>query len=266
MSFDDYHEVIRSKVAGAWNIHNALESTPLDFFIAISSAAGIVGNRGQAAYAAANTFLDAFVQYRLRLKLPATSVDLTAVADVGYLADNASRQDEVLRTLGGESINEAEVLALIMAAVKGSMLQSCNNHCITGLRLGGEGTTAEQLPYFATDAKLSYLRTAVLATSSAASNTSQVSLRVSLSRTKSPEEAVSIITTGLAEKLGTILMVPVEDLDPETPITKYGLDSLNAIELRNWITKELQANLQVLELLTSGSLANLASTILKKRG
>ncbi|KAI0130517.1 polyketide synthase [Xylariales sp. AK1849] len=265
MGFEDYQEVIRSKVAGAWNIHNALLSTPLDFFIAISSAAGIVGNRGQAAYAAANTFLDAFVQYRMRLGLPASSIDLTAVADVGYLADNAARQDEVMKNLGGESIDEAEVLALIMAAVKGSMRQSCNNHCITGLKLGGEGTTAEQLPYFAADAKLTYLRNAVLAMSSAASNTSRVSLRVSLSRAKSPEEAVSLIVAGLAEKLGTILMVSPQDLDPETPITKYGLDSLNAIELRNWITKELGSNLQVLELLTSGSLMNLASTILKKQ-
>ncbi len=44
-------------------------ASPLDFFIVISSAAGIVGNRGQAAYAAANTFLDAFAQYRTRLGL-----------------------------------------------------------------------------------------------------------------------------------------------------------------------------------------------------
>ncbi|KAM0809251.1 hypothetical protein AB5N19_09594 [Seiridium cardinale] len=265
MSFEDYQKVIRSKVASAWNIHNALLSTPLDFFIAISSAAGIVGNRGQAAYAAANTFLDAFVQYRVRLGLPASSIDLAAVADVGYLADNAARQDEVMKNLGGESIKETVVLALIMAAVKGSMRQSCNNQCITGLSLGGEGTTAEQLPYFASDAKMNYLRNAVLASSSVTSNTSRVSLRVSLSRIKSPEEAVRLVVTGLAEKLSSILMVPAEELDPETPITKYGLDSLNAIELRNWITKELGASLQVLELLTSGSLTNLSSIILKKR-
>ncbi|KAH8881784.1 polyketide synthase [Thozetella sp. PMI_491] len=266
MTFEDYEAVISSKVAGTWNIHNALLSTPLDFFIAISSAAGIVGNRGQAAYAAANTFLDAFAQYRAKLGMAATAIDLTAVSDVGYLADNVERQGEVMKNLGGESICENEVLALFTAAIKGYLGPACGNHCLTGLRLGGEGTTAEQLPYFAADAKFDYLRDAILATSSAGSGSAaQVSVGAALAKAKSHEEAISLVTAGLAGKLGGVLMVPVEDLDTETPITKYGLDSLNAIELRNWITRELGTNLQVLELLTGGSLANLAAIILKKR-
>jgi hypothetical protein len=44
----------------------------------------------------------------------------------------------------------------------------------------------------------------------------------------------------------------------------YGLDSLVAIEIRNWITRELDASLQVLELLTSSSITALAGLILKK--
>lgn len=49
-----------------------------------------------------------------------------------------------------------------------------------------------------------------------------------------------------------------------TTITEFGLDSLNAIELRNWIGKELQAHLQVLELLSSGSITDLARQVLRK--
>lgn len=277
MTFEDYQAVISSKVAGTWNIHNALSSAPpLDFFIALSSAAGVVGNRGQAAYAAANTFLDAFCRYRQRLGLPAGSIDLTAVQDVGYLADTgADRQDEVLKNLGGESMNEAEVLALIGAAVADAQAGSGSGgrgrgmvfpgHCLTGLKLGED---PQKLPYFASDAKFDHLREAVLSLHSATGVASgaQVSISTSLSRAKTSEESVEIITTGLAGKLSSILMVPTEELDAETPITKYGLDSLNAIELRNWITKELGVNLQVLQLLTSGSLTNLAGTILSKRG
>ncbi|KAH8751637.1 polyketide synthase, partial [Diaporthe sp. PMI_573] len=62
MTFSYYMSVIESKVQGAWNLHHATAGTPMDFFVVISSTAGIVGNRGQAAYAAANTFLDSFVQ------------------------------------------------------------------------------------------------------------------------------------------------------------------------------------------------------------
>lgn len=270
MDFEDYEAVIGSKVAGTWNIHNALSSANLDFFIALSSAAGIVGNRGQAAYAAANTFLDAFCRYRQRLGLHASSIDLTAVNDVGYLADSgAERQDEVLKNLGGESMNEAEVLALISAAVTDSKSDKngriFSGHCLTGLHLGED---PERLPYYAADAKFNNLREAMLSLHGSAGVTSgaQVSISTALSRVKSPEEAVEIITGGLTGKLSSILMIPTDELDAGTPITKYGLDSLNAIELRNWITKELGVNLQVLQLLTSGSLANLASTIMTKRG
>lgn len=44
MTFEDYTTVIEGKVQGGWNFHHALVDTPLDFFVAISSAAGAVGN------------------------------------------------------------------------------------------------------------------------------------------------------------------------------------------------------------------------------
>lgn len=265
MTFDEYQTVIRSKTAGTWNIHNALlsTSTRLDFFIMLSSAAGIVGNRGQAAYAAANTFLDGFARYRQRIGLPATAIDLTAVQDVGYLADSgAGRQDEVLKNLGGESMGEAEVIALIAAAIRDP--NNFPDHCLTGLKLGND---PERLPYYAADAKFEHLRNAVLSQATGgAVSAAHISIDAALSAAKTEEERAEIVITGLAGKLAAILMISSEDIDFGTSITKYGLDSLNAIELRNWITKELGVNLQVLQLLTSGSMTNLAAVILKKRG
>ncbi|GAB7351697.1 hypothetical protein MBLNU459_g2290t2 [Dothideomycetes sp. NU459] len=261
MNFDDYQAVVKSKVAGAWNIHNSLKNHDLDFFITLSSAAGLVGNRGQAAYAAANTFLNGFVQYRVRQGLPATSIDLTAIQGVGYLADNAERNAEVLSNLGGETLDETEVLALLAAAISGVMSRSCNNHCLTGLKLNPESP----LPFYASDAKFTYLRRAVEAALQGSAGTkAAVSVSQAVKQAQSKDEALQVITEGLVNKLSSVLMIPAEDMDVAREITAYGLDSLNAIELRNWITKELQANLQVLELLTSGSLSNLAEVILKK--
>jgi hypothetical protein len=128
MTFEEYATVIESKVQGAWNFHNALKAQSLDFFAAISSAAAAVGNRGQAAYAAANVFLNAFVQFRLKQGLPASSIDLTAVSDSGYLAENAEAAAEVMRNLGSDTICEAEVLALLGAAISGHLATACNNH------------------------------------------------------------------------------------------------------------------------------------------
>ena len=263
MAFEDYETVVRSKVSGTWNFHNALLDTPLDFFIMLSSVAGIVGNRGQAAYAGANTFLDAFAHFRRRKGLAASSLNLTAVEGVGYLAENAAKQSQVLKNLSGSTMGESEILALVDAAIKGKVRSVCDDQCITGLHF----EDVSSLPYYASDGKFAHLRDAVFAKSAdddASSSSVELSIAQKLQRVSTAEEAQEVVTIGLGDKLGAILMVPAQILKATTSISSAGLDSLNAIELRNWISKELQAHLQVLELLTSGGLRDLAALVLRK--
>lgn len=263
MTFDDYNVVVQPKVQGAWNFHNALIDQPLDFFVMLSSVAGVVGNRGQAAYAAANTFLDALANCRRRRGLPAVSLDLAAIEDVGYLAENSAKRSQVMKNLGGSTMCEAELLALVEAAIEG---KGESGQYITGLDLDNPSN----LPFYASDSKFSILREAVLAKESGDSlPTDLVDLSVSqkLRRASNMEEAVDIVTDGLRGKLAAILMLSTEDVaiqQATTSITALGLDSLTAIELRNWIGKEMDAHLQVLELLTSGLLQDLAVLVLKK--
>jgi acyl transferase domain-containing protein/aryl carrier-like protein len=54
--------VLRSKVAGTMHLAELLDLKTLDAFVLFSSGAGVWGAGGQAAYAAANAFLDAFAQ------------------------------------------------------------------------------------------------------------------------------------------------------------------------------------------------------------
>jgi acyl carrier protein len=257
MAYDQYTTVIESKVRGAWNFHNALLTQPLDFFVTLSSAAGAVGNRGQAAYAAANTFLNAFVQHRNSLSLPASSLDLTAVSDAGYLAENAAAAAEVARNLGSDTICEAEVLALLGAAIDGTLARTCNNHTITGMRI----TTPP--PFWTPDAKFTALRLAAEA-SAASLPTAQISYNAQLRAATSLEEAQDVVCRGLLSKLPSVLMLEAEDMDVTRSLSNYALDSLIAIEVRNYITREFEANLQVLELLGSGSIESLATAICVK--
>jgi NADP-dependent 3-hydroxy acid dehydrogenase YdfG len=55
-------EVLAPKVAGCVHLDRACQD--LDFFVLFSSLSGVAGNPGQADYAAANAFMDAFAHYR----------------------------------------------------------------------------------------------------------------------------------------------------------------------------------------------------------
>lgn len=56
--------VLAPKILGTTNIDRATAALELDFFVLFSSMAAIVGNPGQAVYAAANGFLDGFAEQR----------------------------------------------------------------------------------------------------------------------------------------------------------------------------------------------------------
>jgi hypothetical protein len=90
MTHDDYHTAIHAKVKGTWNIHVVAQQEqklPLDFFSMLSSVSGVVGMKGQANYAAANAFLDAFANYRQAQGLHANSIDLGVIEEVGFIAE-----------------------------------------------------------------------------------------------------------------------------------------------------------------------------------
>ncbi|KAJ5088244.1 type I iterative polyketide synthase [Penicillium angulare] len=263
MTLDDFTSVAASKVEGAWNFHNVLSNTPLDFFVALSSVAGVIGNRGQAAYSAANVFLDEFMSYRRSQGLPGATIDLTAVSDAGYLADvDAKRLQEVLKNIGSDTMDEGEVLALFGAAITGDLEKSCSGQSITGLSLS---TTLDH--FWSQDAKFSGLYEIAKAKLGAGGNAASgpsVPLNVQLHSAESKEVALQICYQALAAKLAQVLQISLEDMDPSVTVSSLGLDSLVAIEIRNWIAREANANVQVLELLSSGSLMALAEIILNK--
>jgi hypothetical protein len=88
MSSTEWSEAVTPKIQGTMNLHEATKDTELDFVL-FGSLSGVIGMPGQANYAAANTFLDGFVQYRHHLGLTASAIDIGAMEDVGYLAHNA---------------------------------------------------------------------------------------------------------------------------------------------------------------------------------
>ncbi|KJZ74779.1 hypothetical protein HIM_05896 [Hirsutella minnesotensis 3608] len=259
MSFADFDSVVRSKVPGAWNAHNCFSGAQLDFFITLSSIAGIIGNKGQAAYAAANTFLDALIHYRTRLGLPAVAIDLPAMDEIGYLAENADRRQVVLGNLKGNTANMADLAALLRAAIGGANHKPTEAQIVTGIHIAD----SSRPPFPIRDSRF----VSILGDSQepwASRNGASVPLKHVISMASNAEEAERAVADALVDRLAGILLLAPGELESTSSVTAYGLDSLNAIELRNWVSKELLAHLQVLELLTSGSIRSLAALILRK--
>ncbi|KAF2179540.1 KR-domain-containing protein, partial [Zopfia rhizophila CBS 207.26] len=77
---------VKPKVDGAWNIHKAFQAAgiALDFFFVTSPLVTLIDQPGQGNYAATNTFLESFMQYRHRAGLPTSVLGVYPVDDISF--------------------------------------------------------------------------------------------------------------------------------------------------------------------------------------
>ena len=243
---------------GAWNLHNVLLNNDLDFFVSLASVTGIIGNHGQSAYCATTTFLEAFASYRVSLGLAASTIDLGAVADVGYLVERRPDLHMQMKQAVGTEIPEKELHAIIDAAISGRIGQTSNFYSITGLVCTGH----DAQNFWSHDPKFSHLciKDAKQRESASVVGT-PLSVRQRLTESQSLPEAKKIIYDSLAAKFSTVLMIDEEDLSADRALGTYGTDSLIAVELRNWITREMEATVMLVDMLADNTLNTLTETI-----
>jgi myxalamid-type polyketide synthase MxaE and MxaD len=75
LSHEQIAEMLRPKLQGTWLLHEWTRKRKLDFLIAFSSAASLIGSQRVAHYAAANQFMDNFAYTRRAQGLPMLSAN-----------------------------------------------------------------------------------------------------------------------------------------------------------------------------------------------
>ncbi|WP_203843811.1 type I polyketide synthase [Winogradskya humida] len=114
---DELAEVLSAKAGGARNLHELLADTPLDAFILFSSISGVWGVGGQAAYGAANAYLDALAEHRREAGLPATAVAWGPWGGIGMVANAGREATEHLRRRGLATMAPATAVTALAAAL-----------------------------------------------------------------------------------------------------------------------------------------------------
>jgi aryl carrier-like protein len=265
---------VAAKVQGTWNLHHATLAAgiKLDFFILFSSMSGVTGQAGQANYAGANTFLDSFVQYRTSLGLAASSMDIGAVQDVGYV----SQDDALLKRMklaSAHGIPEPELMEAVSAAAlfPATSRTSCDtlaepfvdkNTIALGLSTAIPLSSSESRAFWRKDVRMAaYHNSSKISSGTSGSNSDN--LKSFMARAKedvsilSSGEATTLLAQEIGKKLFMFLLKSPEDLDTSASLSQLGMDSLVGVEMRSWWRQAFGFGISVLELLGMGSLDGL---------
>ncbi|MEF9907217.1 SDR family NAD(P)-dependent oxidoreductase [Streptomyces sp. P9-A2] len=208
---DRFAAVLAPKAAGAALLDRLTADRDLDLFLTYSSVSACIGNPGQAAYAAANAYLEALTRARRDAGRTGTALAWGPVGETGYVA--RSGMGPAMTGRGLELLSPAEVLTTADRL-------SAAGADVAGAGRYRWGAARHLLPALATP------RFAPLAPESSAVSPDARNELLSTLADLSADEAVHKITETVAQLLAGVLQTDPADLDPTLNVTDFGLDSL----------------------------------------
>ncbi|MEM8664843.1 MAG: type I polyketide synthase, partial [Pseudomonadota bacterium] len=234
----DFAGVMAAKVDGSLALHHACRELPLEFFVMFASATSVLGQIGQANYAAANAFQDGLAFARRAAGAPACVLNWGPWGEVGIYARRGLKDRAGIEGVG-DILPQEGMLALGKAMAGGqtqSILVKADWSKVAPTPL--IAALADPTPAHAQDLALSVVD--IIAMSEA--------------------ERGEAIATMVVEMVAAVLKLEPGEVDRRRPITALGMDSIMAVELRNRIRGSTGVVLTMVDLFT-GSVAEIAGAL-----
>ncbi|XP_070532355.1 probable polyketide synthase 1 [Ptychodera flava] len=219
---DQLDVVMNSKAISAHHLHHLTQDDDLDMFLLMSSVSTLRGQSAQPAYCAANSALDALAEYRHTVGLPALSLQMGAVRGAGYLEGKAETT-MVLESQGFSTLHINEIMEML-----GKLLHGSNRPVVC---FANQDWAAADNFTHQTCLKFKHL------VDEASANKADCQLSL--------EDLEKVVK----QKLGQMLCQSPEDIDISRPMIDYGVDSLMAVEMVTWASKELNVVISQLDIL-----------------
>ena len=274
MTFTQFDEVIRPKVLGSLHLDHIFSSDqpPLDFFLLLSSINCIIGNQGQANYAAANTFLGALAASRRQRGLAGISLNVGAIIGIGYIQRSSKRVLDLTVSRGAMMhLSEEDFHQLIAEAIAAGRPVNGGDEendeiaeLTTGLLDVAHDTT--ERPVWFSDPKFTHLIVHsgnLNLHAEKPSGDSDVdrpaAIKERLRICESFEDQVKFIQKAFAATLRHELqMANVADEElMNMRGSDIGLDSLVSVDIRTWFLRTLSVSISVLQIMGNDTMASL---------
>ncbi|KAF9763871.1 hypothetical protein IL306_002970 [Fusarium sp. DS 682] len=266
MTFEQWDLTMRSKINTSKNLHELLPKD-LDFFILLSSLAGVVGQMASANYAGGCAYQDALAGHRRAHGRKALSLDIGWMRNIGIIAEKEAYQRQRQTSNDMQPIDDKELLALLNLCCDPNnpieLPPLAEGQVLFGLRTPADILEEGQQPPALLERPLlsafSYLVGGNNASTPVVDHAENA--RDLFQKSTDLKERQQIIIRAIAAKLARAMSIPPDDVEPSKPLSSYGVDSLMAVELRNWINKEFSATVAVFDIIGSVSITGVAEVV-----
>ena len=266
MAFPQWNLTMRSKINTSKNLHDLLPKD-LDFFILLSSLAGVVGQMASANYAGGCAYQDALAKFRREHGQNGLSLDIGWMMNIGIIAEKEAYQRQRETSNDMQPIDDKELLALLTLCCDPNnpieLPPLSEGQVLFGLRTPADILSEGQKPPALLERPLlsafSYLVGGSNTPNQAAEHAEKA--RDLFQRSSDARERQQVVIRAIAAKLARAMSISPDDVEPSKPLSSYGVDSLMAVELRNWITKEFSSTVVVFDIIGRVSIAGVAEVV-----